>query len=82
MELNQDIIPQIWLSIRPGLGERAVGREEGGGRRGMINQKIESCCLKPGGELNISLPVSHRTQRHLSVGCETLLASLASLAWS
>ena len=25
----------------------------------MINQKIESSCLKPGGELNISLPVAH-----------------------
>ena len=56
MELNQDIIPQISFSIRPGLGEGPSGR---GGRIVMINQKIESSCLKPGGELNISLPVAH-----------------------
>ena len=41
MELNQDIIPQIWLSIRPGLGERAGGREEGGGRREERDDKSE-----------------------------------------
>ena len=78
MELNQDIIPQISFSIRAGLGERPGGEEEeGGGYIVMINQKIESCCLKPVGSSTYHFHSSLRaqetrqTQRHLSVGSET-----------
>ena len=65
MELNQDIIPQIWLSIRPGLGERAGGREEGGGRREERDDKSEDRKLlsEAGGELNISLPFQCESTR-------------------
>lgn len=87
MDLNQDIIPQISFSIRAGLGEQAGGSGGREGERKMINQKIESCCLKPGGALGAAQHfTSNLTQRHLSVGSETGggggLTGLTGPAWS
>ena len=62
MELNQDIIPQICFSIRPGLAE-PVGPSRGGREDSDDKSEDRKLLSEAGGELNISLPFQSQSTR-------------------